>query len=341
MTKTIHIAIPMAGYGSRMRPHTWSKAKPLIPLAGKTVLDHALDQFRTLPAGWQADYVFIVSPFQKEQVQKHMAEHYPSLPYHIVVQEVMNGQSPALYLAREFLKGPMLMAFSDTLIDTDLSILESDQHDGLAWVMPVPDPRRFGVAVVDGAGRVTRLVEKPTEMDNNLVVVGFYYFRQGEALMDAIAEQMAGGDTIKGEFFLTEAINVMIRHGANFAPIKIDTWLDAGVISATLETNAWLLNHGRDNSAEAAARLQEATIIPPVHIHPTAQVKGAVIGPCVSLGAGCVVESAVVRNAIIDSDTTIHDMIVADAIIGKHVRLSGAPTRLNVGDNSSVEIRES
>jgi len=341
VTQTVQIAIPMAGYGSRMRPHTWSKAKPLIPLAGMTVLDHALDQFRSLPAGWQAEYVFIVSPFQKEQVQAHMAAYYPDLPVKIVVQEVMNGQAPALYLAREFLKGPMLMSFSDTLIDTDLSILTSDTHDGLAWVMPVPDPRRFGVAVVDASGRITRLVEKPVDIENNLAVVGFYYFKSGEALMEAIAEQIAGGKTIKGEYFLTESINIMLKHGANFAPVQIDTWLDAGVISATLETNAWLLSHGRDNSAEAARRLTEATIIPPVHIHPTAQVHGSVIGPYVSLGAECVVESAVVRNAIIDTNTHIRDMILTDSIIGRHVCLSGAPTRLNVGDNSSVESGES
>ncbi len=193
MANTLKIAVPMAGLGSRMRPHTWSKPKPLIAIAGKTVLDYVLEQFNSLPQSLDVEYVFIIGPNQREQVEAHMRQHHPQKKAHYVIQEVMRGQSDALYLAREYLHGPMLMAFSDTLIETDLSRLDQVEEDGLAWVKPVEDPRRFGVAVVDENGWITRLVEKPQDLTNNLVVVGFYYFKRAEDLLSAIEEQFALG----------------------------------------------------------------------------------------------------------------------------------------------------
>ena len=315
-----------------MRPHTWSKPKPLIALAGKTVLDYVLEQFITLPDPKNVEYIFIVGPNQRQMVEEHMQRFYPDKVVHYVLQEQMRGQSDALYLSREFLTGPMLMAFSDTLIETDLSFLDKVDIDGLAWVKPVPDPRRFGVAVVNGQGWVTRLIEKPQEMGNNLAVVGFYYFRQSERLLAAIEEQIQRDVTIKGEYFLADAINIMLETGAHMKPRPVTVWMDAGMPEALLETNHYLLENGRDNSAEAAR--PGVAIIPPVFIHPSAIVENSVIGPYVSLGEDCCLKQVIVRNSILDEGADVESIVLENSLLGRYVQVHGQSNHLNLGDQS-------
>jgi len=329
----IKIAVPMAGFGTRMRPHTWSKAKPLIALAGKTVLDYVLEQFETLPVSLEREYVFIVGPNQLEQIKAHMLEQHPSKRAHYVVQEVMRGQSDALYLAREYLTGPMLMAYSDTMIETDLSGIVSETVDALAWVRPVEDPRRFGVAQMSSDGLVTRLIEKPKETDNKLALVGFYYFRQGEDLMAAIEEQIRRNLTVKNEFFLVDAINIMLENSAKMRTRKVDVWLDAGIPEALLETNRHLLSHGYANSADLGLN-KNLAIIPPVYVHPSAQINAAVIGPNVSVGANCVIERAIISDSILEDGVMVSDCVLTGSLLGRDVQVEGKAEALNLGDNA-------
>ena len=333
MTATYKIVIPMAGYGSRMRPHTWNRPKPLLYLAGMTVLDHSLDQFKTLPGLENAEYVFIVSPNQGEQIQEHMQSVHPEKKVHFLVQEQMEGQSKALFLAKDLLNGPVLVAFSDTLIETDLAFLSNETADGIAWVKPMEDPRRFGVVELDQSGFATKLTEKPTDISNNLVVVGFYYFRDGLKLIEAIEEQVKRGKTLKGEFFLSEAINIMLEKGAKIKTRQTEVWLDAGIPEALLETNRYLLDHGRCN-CEPVEIQEGVTIIPPVSIPTNVKLKSAVIGPHVTLGESCELENVVIRNSIIEAGTKIVDMVIESSLIGRDVILEGRPERLNIGDNS-------
>jgi glucose-1-phosphate thymidylyltransferase len=327
------IVIPMAGLGSRMRPHTWNRPKPLLYLAGMTVLDHALDQFKSLPHLKEAEYVFIVSPNQGEQIQEHMQAAHPDKVVHFVVQEQMQGQSQAISLAREYLEGPVLVAFSDTLIETDLSSLPQAAADGIAWVKPMDDPRRFGVVESDAAGWAKRLIEKPTDLTNNLVVVGFYYFKEGGELLSAIEEQMKRGASLKGEFFLADAINILLERGARIKVRQTETWLDAGIPESLLATNRYLLDHGRC-SCPTQKSIEGVSIIEPVSIPEGVTLVSAVVGPHVTLGEGCVLENVVIRNSIIEAGTRIKDMVVEGSIIGRDVTLEGRPEQLNIGDNS-------
>lgn len=337
MTHPLKIIIPMAGWGTRMRPHTWSKPKPLVSVAGKTSFDHLMDMFSSLPDSKNAEYIFIIGPFLGEQIPVYVQKHYPNIRAHFIVQEEMKGQSHALWLARHLLKGPMLMVFSDTLLETDFSFLKDEPADGVAWVKAVPDPRRFGVAEVDETNHIRRLIEKPQSMENNLALVGCYYFKRGETLVAAIDEQIQRAIQLKGEYFLADAINILLENGASMRTQSVATWLDTGTIEATLETNRYMLDHQRDNSAEAAQR-PGLTIVPPVFIHPSAKVENAVIGPHVSIGADCEVNGCVLRDSILDDGAAVSDALLTGSFIGRQARVKGKATSLNIGDNSSIHF---
>ena len=342
MAEPLKIVIPMAGWGTRMRPHTWSKPKPLIDVAGRTALDHLLAMFGSVPDANGVEYVFIVGPYLGElQIPRFMEEHYPKLTAHYVVQEEMKGQSAALYLARKHLGGPVISCFSDTLIETDFSFLDEEKADGVIWVKSVPDPRRFGVAEVDAEGWVRRLVEKPQSLENDLALVGCYYFRRGDELIDAIEEQMRRNVQLKDEFFLADAVNIMLDRKALFRPRKVDVWLDTGTIESTLETNRHLLERAGSTLPRIPAR-QGLKIVPPVFVHPSAHIEDSWLGPHASIGAGCRISGSRIEDSILGAACTVTNAALKGSILGTHVTVEGAGLRhvltLNAGDHSSVHL---
>ncbi len=349
MSDSLKIVIPTAGWATRMRPQTWSKPKPLVSVAGKTALDHLLESFRSVPdlvtgshnSPQAAEYVVILGPYLGEtQIPPYLKEHYPGYKVHYVLQAVMRGQSDALWLAREYLSGPMIMCFSDTLMEADFSFLAEKKDQAVAWVKPVQDPRRFGVAEVDQDGWVTRLIEKPESLDNNLVIVGCYYFPEGREVVSAIEEQVRRGTALKGEYFLSDAINIMIERGLKMRTQTIDIWLDTGTISAALETNRYLLAHGRANKTKAETQ-KKVEFVPPAFVHESAEISNSIIGPYASIGADCKIVNSHVEDSIIEAGATIESVALRGSFIGRQARVRGHSAEadsmtLNVGDNSSI-----
>ncbi len=335
MTEPLKIIIPMAGFGTRLRPHTWSRPKPLLSAAGDTILGHVLKLLQTAPGAERAEFVFIVG-WLGQQVHDYMQAEHPKIHAHFVQQSELKGQSHAIAQAREYIKGPTLIIFVDTVVETDFSGLDKEEADAVAWVKAVEDPRRFGVADVDAGGRVRGLIEKPSDMKNNLAVVGIYYFKRGEDLLAAIDEQMQKGVLTKNEFFLADAIDMMLKKGLKMRVQVVEEWLDAGLPETVLETNRKLLEKGRDNSSEASKR-PGVTIKPPVHIHPEAVVENSTLGPYVSIGRGSVVRNSTIEDAVIEREALIENCVLKASLIGERSHVSGVKGKVNVGDDSRVD----
>ena len=332
--KNIKVVIPMAGLGTRLRPHTWSKPKQLVSLAGKTVLDHVLDSLTSIPGDFEIELVNIVG-YRGIQIEQYIRANYPDMPSDYVIQENPRGQSHAIKLASKYLDGPMLVVFADTVIKPDLSFLDTETADAVAWVKQVPDPRRFGVAETDSRGRVSRLIEKPTNKQNNLAVVGFYYFSDSSKLLEAIDKQMERDIQLKGEYYLVDAINLMLENGLVMRTQEVDIWLDAGTPEALLKTNRYLLEHGHDNNLQAETR-ENVVVNPPVFIHPTANVNQSIIGPFVSIGAGCRVEQSIIKDSILEDEAHITGVILEDSLVGRRAILTRRAGKINAGDNTII-----
>ena len=336
MTNTLKIVIPMAGLGTRLRPHTWSKPKQLVSVAGKAALDHVLDSVSSLPPDTEVELINIVG-YLGDQIEAYIHTNYPEKKAHFVIQEDPLGQSHAIQLAQEYLHGPMLIVFADTLIETDLSQLNNETADAVAWVHPVEDPRRFGVAEVGPDGLVRRLIEKPQDMSNNLVVVGFYYFKRAEDLLEAIEEQMQRKTQLKGEYFLADAINILLERGLKMRTQEVDVWLDTGTAESLLETNRYLLTNGLDNSATTIVG-PGVVLLPPVFIHPTAQIMNSIIGPNVSIGAACQVENSIISDSILEDEAMTNRVILESSLIGRCAQISRRAGIINAGDNTMVTL---
>ncbi len=335
MSKALQILIPMGGFGKRLRPLTWSRPKPLICLAGKMVIDYVLEMFKSVPDVSSVKLVFSINEAIEAQIREHFEKYYPDRKATFVIDRAMRGQSDAFWQARDIIKGPLLVAFSDTIIENDFSFLQDETADGVIWVKPVPDPRWFGVTLCDENGWITELIEKPSEMTHNLAIVGCYYFKDAEVLLSAIAEQIEQKLYLKGEFYLADAINILLKRGLKMRIEKVETWLDAGTPEALLETNRHLLQRDQANNSDLT-NLVNTVIIPPVSIHPTAKVENAVIGPYVSLGEETEITNSLIKDSIIGPRTHIAHSRLETSLVGYDVTLTGQTGRFNLGDNAQA-----
>jgi glucose-1-phosphate thymidylyltransferase len=329
----MQLIIPAAGLGTRMRPHTHSKPKPLVPVAGKPSIAHILDALAGLPI----DRVVLITGPRGEMLLDYVQAHYPFEAV-MVEQKVPNGQSPAVALTEPYIT-PGSDVFSDTLFVADFSVLlHLDDADGAGFVKEVPDPSRFGIAVPDADGYIRRMVEKPQNPESNLAVVGLYYFKDSRRLFSAIQEQIERNITLKNEYFLADAIQVMVDHGARLRVFPVTVWEDTGTIAATLHTNRYFLRHQAEGQDLAPYLQGSSLIIPPVYVDPSAALERSVIGPYASISAHVTISDSVVRDSIVDNKAHVHRALLTGSIIGERARVEGGFTALNVGDDSSLSL---
>jgi glucose-1-phosphate thymidylyltransferase len=324
------VIIPLAGFGTRLRPQTYTRPKPLINVAGQALLGHILDKFK----GVEVDEFIVIYGYLGEQIMRYTEREYGHYRVRYVEQPEMLGQAHAIWLAREAIDGPVLIVFVDTIFEADLSRLNTETADGVIYVKEVADPRRFGVVLQGAGGMITRFIEKPTSLEDNLAVIGLYYVRDGPALVAACQELMDRQIQTKGEYFLADAFNLMIAAGARFRVEVVDVWKDCGKPETVLETNRYLLEHGHDTPADAANG--RYIIVPPVHIHPSAEIINSVIGPYVTIGPHCRVEYSIVRDSIIDEGAQIINAMLDESLVGKEAVVEGRYRKFNLGDSTMV-----
>lgn len=329
----MQVIIPLAGRGTRLQPHTFSRPKPLVTCAGKPVLGHILDKLEDVPV---EEIVFIVGHLG-EQIEQYVEPNY-DFSARYVVQEELKGQAHALQLVREYIHSDILIIFVDTIFEADLGNLTSVTSDGVIYVKEVDDPRRFGVVVPDEDGVILRFVEKPSTPVSNLAVIGVYYIRDYQALFDAIDELIERDIQTKGEYFLADALQLMVEKGIRFEAWSVPVWEDCGTPEALLHSNRYLLENGRANGD--ASRYPTSVIIPPVYIHPTARVEGSVVGPYTTLAADVEVRNAIVRDSIVDEDSVIENSLLNQSLVGKRAYVAGQYTKVNVGDAASIDFSQ-
>jgi len=330
------IIIPMAGRGSRLVQLTQHKPKALVRLADKRLLDHVLGTFQVLEKTYTLEYIFIIG-YLGEQIREYMQETHPDKNVTYYVQEQLLGQSHAVYLAKEAISGPILLTYCDTIIETDLSYLPLETMDGVASVLDVDDPRSHGVAVVGSDNLITKLIEKPQTMEHKSVLTGLYYFADGQELIKAIETQIQRDASLNNEYYLADAINILVENGMRIRTEGVSQWLDAGTPETIIETNAYLLQHRSESDNESMAGSSNI-LIHPVHVHESSRVENSIIGPNVSIGKNCSISGSILKNTIVDDDSSITEATLVDSLIGKGCSVSGNPTQALAADHDDVRI---
>jgi glucose-1-phosphate thymidylyltransferase len=322
------VIIPLAGKGTRLRPHTHLTPKPMLKVAGKPVMAYILEDLQKLG---NVEQIIYITGHLKEKVE----EYARSFPFDSVFieQKEQNGTATAVALAREYVDQPVLIIFVDTIFDADLSVIKTTDADGIIWTKEVEDYQRFGVVVTDATGNMTQIVEKPKEPISKRANIGLYYIENWKLLFEGI-DHVKQQPTKLGEYFLTDAFQYMIDHGAKLQVIDVEGWYDAGKIDTLLETNRTMLEKGR---ARRPSTNGQATIIDPVYIEDGVTLTGSTIGPNVSIGSGSVVERSKLRDTIVGESARIVASTLEHSLVGDAAVIEGVSGRVTVGNDSEVK----
>jgi glucose-1-phosphate thymidylyltransferase len=326
--------IPLAGRGTRLRPLTYHTPKPLLRVGGRPILSYLLDDVLALGV---EEFVFVVGYLQDE-MRSFIAAEYPGIRAHFVVQQVTDGTAGAIKLAEPWADEDLLILFSDTLFDADLSLVKRlpPGDAGVLWAMEVEDYQRFGVIVTGEDGAMERIVEKPSTPVSRLANIGVYYVRDHELLFEGIHHTLDREPGKGGEFYLTDAFQYMVDHGARLVTAPVSGWYDCGKLETLLDTNRHLLETGR-GGVDPGARVEGTEIVEPVRVEQGAVVRGGRLGPNVTVETGASLNEVVARDTIIGAHASLEACELHDALVGARVSMKGVRGTVQIADDSVVE----
>jgi len=325
--------VPLAGKGTRLRPHTHHTPKALLKVAGKPVLAYLLDDLLALGI---EEMVFIVGHLRTE-IEAWIESEYPGIRGHYVLQEVQDGTAGAVGLAEPYVDEELLIVFPDAILEVDYGLIDSldSAYGGVIWAKEVEDYQRYGVIVTNEDGTMATIVEKPTEPISKLANIGLYYIRDYELLYEGIRHTLDAPPGPSGEFYLTDAFQYMVDHGSRILTAPVEGWWDAGKPETLLETNAHLLATGR-GGVDGSATVEGAEIVEPVRIEAGVTVRGGRIGPNVTIERDATVSECEIRDSVVGPDAVLEDSRLRDSLIGGHARVTSVEGSLLVTDHSLV-----
>ena len=325
----MQVIIPLAGKGTRLRPHTHLVPKPLLKVAGRPVMDWVMDKLQ----GLQVSEIIYITGHLKEQVEQYARARYP-YPSRFIEQKVQDGTAGAINLARPHVTEPVLIIFVDTVFEADLTLINRTTADGIIWAKEVEDYQRFGVVVTNPDGFMTRIIEKPSTPISKLANIGLYYIKDTAALWRGI-DHVLRSPANKGEFYLTDAFQHMIEHGRKILTAEVGGWYDCGKLDTLLETNETLLRQGHVRRREFPG----VTIHDPVLIQDGVTIERSVIGPNVTLEAGARVVNSRLEHAIVGQHSTVLDSTLHHSMLGDRVSVRGLKGTTTLGDDSEIDVR--
>lgn len=325
--------IPVAGAGTKLRPHTYTQPKALIPLAGKTILSIIVDQLHE--AGIK-DFIFIIG-YLGEKIQDYVIKNYPDLNCHFVQQNERFGTGHAINLTREIVgDDEVLIVLGDTIADYDVREVINSPVSMLG-VKKVDDPRNFGVAEIEEDGFISKVIEKPSIPKSNMALVGVYKIKETDFMFSCLEKLIVLKNNGHEEFSLTDALECMMQRGAKFKAFKVPNWFDCGKKETLLESNATLLKKFGGNVSEKHS-FENTIIIPPVSIAEGCEIKNSVIGPNVTIGENTKISHAIIKNSIIGSYSNLFEIVLSKSLIGSDAEIKGVNRSLNIGDNTAIDL---
>ncbi|AHM62582.1 nucleotidyl transferase [Flammeovirgaceae bacterium 311] len=334
----MNIIIPMAGRGTRMRPHSLTIPKPLIPIAGKPIAQRLVEDIAGIAQQKIDNIGFVIHPSFGADVEVHLKQVAAQLGAkgHVFYQEKALGTAHAIQCAQDLLEGNCIVAFADTLFKADFTL--DNTKDGIIWVQKVEDPRPFGVVKVNEDGNITDFVEKPQQYISDLAIIGIYYFKDGAWLRKEIQHLLDNNIKDKGEFQITNALENMKQKGAQLVPGQVDEWLDCGNKDVTVYTNQRYLEFIKDKELVAkSAKINNSVIIPPCFIGENVELHNSVVGPYVSIGTNTSIANSRIENSIIQENSSLKDLLLKNSMIGNHVIYEGRAADLSVGDYNVIK----
>ncbi|PSL33503.1 MULTISPECIES: sugar phosphate nucleotidyltransferase [Chitinophaga] len=325
--------IPVAGAGTKLRPHTYTQPKALIPLAGRTILSIIIDQ---LAEAGITEFVFVIG-YLGEKIQHYVQKKYPHLTCHFVQQNSREGTGHAILLTRQVVQDDeILIVLGDTICEGNFQELIAAPVSMLG-LKKVDDPRNFGVAELNEDNNIIRVVEKPQIPKSNLALVGVYKIKETAQLYDCLEQNILNQKKSHDEFQLTDALQCMIEHGVTFKTFKVSNWFDCGRKETLLETNAILLSKDKMHGNQGHP-YENTIIIPPVSIAEGCNIKNSIIGPNVAIGDNTVINYSIVKDSIIGSFSNLYEVVLKSSLIGSDANIRGLSQSLNIGDNTEIDL---